>query len=177
MFGSFGQCNYSAAKLAQVGFTETLAREGLKYNIICNVIAPIAASRMTETVMPPDVLDNLRPDWVVPLVALLVHSSNTTETGSIFEVGGGHVAKLRWERAKGLLLKPDQNLTPGAILKKWDAVNDFSQPEYPDGPADMLSKLEESLKMPSSDPGEQIRYDGKVVLVTGGGAGYVPVPR
>ncbi|EXJ90369.1 peroxisomal hydratase-dehydrogenase-epimerase [Capronia coronata CBS 617.96] len=171
LFGSFGQCNYSAAKLAQVGFTETLAKEGAKYNIICNVIAPIAASRMTATVMPPDVLNNLKPEWVVPLVAALVHPSNTHESGSIFEVGGGHIAKLRWERAKGLLLKADTTYTPGAILKRWDAVNDFSEPEYPTGPADMVSKLEDSLKMGSNDPGEEIRFDGKVVLVTGGGAG------
>jgi multifunctional beta-oxidation protein len=171
LFGSFGQCNYSAAKLAQVGFTETLAKEGQKYNIICNVIAPIAASRMTETVMPPDVLANLGPEWVVPLVAVLVHSSNTTETGSIFEVGGGHIAKLRWERAKGLLLKADSSYTPGAILKRWDAVNDFSEPEYPTGPADMLTKLEDSLKMGSNEPGQEFRFDGKVALVTGGGAG------
>ncbi|KAL2443637.1 Peroxisomal hydratase-dehydrogenase-epimerase [Exophiala dermatitidis] len=171
LFGSFGQCNYSAAKLAQVGFTETLAKEGAKYNIIANVIAPIAASRMTATVMPPDVLNNLKPEWVVPLVAVLVHPTNTHESGSIFEVGGGHIAKLRWERAKGLLLKADETYTPGAILKKWDQVNDFSEPEYPTGPADMVAKLENSLQMPSNDPGEEIRFDGKVVLVTGGGAG------
>lgn len=171
LFGSFGQCNYSAAKLAQVGFTETLAKEGRKYNIICNVIAPIAASRMTATVMPPDVLDNLKPEWVVPLVAVLVHSSNTSTTGSIFEVGGGHVAQLRWQRAKGALLKPNASYTPGAILKKWDGVVDYSEPEYPDGVADMMGKLEESLKMPDNEQGEDIRYDGKVAVVTGGGAG------
>ncbi|KAL8691847.1 MAG: hypothetical protein Q9218_003025 [Villophora microphyllina] len=171
LFGSFGQCNYSAAKLSQVGFTETLAKEGYKYNIICNVIAPIAASRMTQTVMPPDMLDNLKPDWVVPLVAVLVHSSNTTETGSIFEVGGGHVAKIRWERAKGALLKTGASLTPGAVLKKWDNVNDFSEPSYPSGVADFMSLLEEASKLGDNDTGDKIDFSGKVVLITGAGAG------
>ena len=171
LFGSFGQCNYSAAKLSQVGFTETLAKEGLKYNILCNVIAPIAASRMTATVMPPDVLENLKPDWVVSLVAVLVHSSNRSETGSIFEVGGGHVAKLRWERAKGALLKCDDTLTPGAILKKWKNVNDFSEPEYPTGVADFMGLLKKSMKMGSNDKGESLDFSGKVAVITGAGAG------
>ncbi|KAI1869987.1 hypothetical protein JX265_003186 [Neoarthrinium moseri] len=171
LFGSFGQCNYSAAKLAQVGFTETLAKEGAKYNIISNVIAPIAASRMTETVMPPDVLQNLRPEWVVPLVAVLVHKSNTTENGGIFEVGGGHVAKLRWERSSGLLLKADDSYTPSAILKQWNKVTDFSKPQYPSGPADFMTLLEESMQMGPSEQGDKVDFKGRVALVTGGGAG------
>ncbi|KAI9779221.1 MAG: bifunctional hydroxyacyl-CoA dehydrogenase/enoyl-CoA hydratase fox2 [Geoglossum umbratile] len=171
LFGSFGQTNYAAAKLSQVGFTETLAKEGYKYNIFANVIAPIAASRMTETVMPPDVLENLRPEWVVPLVSVLVHASNKSETGSIFEVGGGHMAKLRWERAKGALLKTDSTLTPGAILKKWSDVNDFSKPSYPQGPANFMELLEQAQNLGRNDTGELIDFKGKVVLVTGAGAG------
>lgn len=161
----------TAAKLAQVGFTETLAKEGLKYNILANVIAPIAASRMTETIMPPDVLENLKPDWVVPLVAVLVHSSNTEETGSIFEVGGGHVAKLRWERAKGGLLKADSSMTPGAVLSKWNDINDFTQPSYPTGPANFVELLEEAQKLPANPPAQNPDFKGKVALITGGGAG------
>ncbi|KAI9745402.1 MAG: bifunctional hydroxyacyl-CoA dehydrogenase/enoyl-CoA hydratase fox2 [Claussenomyces sp. TS43310] len=170
LFGSFGQTNYSAAKLALVGFTETLAKEGAKYNIHANAIAPIAASRMTETVMPPDILENLKPDWVVPLVAVLVHK-DAQENGAIFEVGGGHIAKLRWERAKGALLKCDDTYTPGAILKKWSDVNNFKDAEHPSGSANFMAHLEESMNMGPSDKGETLDFKGKVALVTGGGAG------
>lgn len=175
--------------MALVGFTETLAKEGAKYNIHANVIAPIgnflsqnsrlshansryaAASRLTQTVMPPDVLENLKPDWVVPLVAVLVHK-DSEENGAIFEVGGGHVAKLRWERSSGLLLKADDSYTPGAILKKWDQVGDFSKgAEYPTGVADFMGLLEKSMKMSPNDKGETLDFKGKVALVTGGGAG------
>ncbi|KAK5660450.1 hypothetical protein OQA88_12995 [Cercophora sp. LCS_1] len=171
LFGNFGQANYSAAKLGMVGFTETLAKEGAKYNIISNVIAPVAASRMTETIMPPDVLALMKPEWVVPLVAVLVHKNNTSESGSIFEVGGGHIAKLRWERSSGQLLKADESYTPSAVLKKWDQVVDFSKPQYPSGPNDFLTLLEESVKLPSNEQGEKIDFTGRVALVTGGGAG------
>ena len=123
--------------------------------------------------MPPDLLKNLKPDWVVPLVAVLVHSSNKTETGSIFEVGGGHIAKLRWQRSKGALCKADDSFTPGSILAKWNDVNDFSEPEYPSGPANFMELLEGAMSLPRNPPSEKIDYNGKVALVTGGGAGYV----
>ncbi|KAL7276101.1 bifunctional hydroxyacyl-CoA dehydrogenase/enoyl-CoA hydratase fox2 [Rhizina undulata] len=171
LFGSFGQANYSAAKLGMVAFSETLAKEGGKYNILTNCIAPIAASRMTATVMPPEVLENLKPEWIVPLVSVLVHDSNVSESGSIFEVGAGHVAKLRWERAKGALFKTDESLTPSAILKKWDAVSDFSEPSYPDGPADFMGLLEAARELGANEQGEEVSFKDKVVLVTGAGAG------
>ena len=126
---------------------------------------------MTETVMPPEVLENLKPDWVVPLVAVLVHKSNTQESGAIFEAGGGHIAKLRWERAKGALLKADDTLTPGALLKKWDNVSDFSEPSYPTGPANFMELLEGAQKLSSSPKAENPDFKDKVALITGSGAG------
>jgi len=66
-----------------------------KKNIFTNTICPIAASRMTETVMPPEVLSKLDPKYVVPLVAYLSHDS-CSENGSLFEVAGGFISKLRW---------------------------------------------------------------------------------
>ena len=156
-----------------VGFSETLAREGARYNILVNAIAPIAASRMTQTVMPPDMLDSLKPDWVVPLVAVLVHHSNTTESGGIYEVGGGHVAKIRWERSKGHVFKADDSLTPSAIIKGWPRIHDFTAPDYPEGPADFMGLLERAKKASASanEQGEPVSFAGKVVLVTGAGAG------
>ncbi|OAX85464.1 hypothetical protein ACJ72_00143 [Emergomyces africanus] len=126
---------------------------------------------MTETVMPPEVLAHLKPEWIVPLVAVLVHSSNTTESGSIFEAGAGHMAKLRWERAKGALLKTDQTLTPQAILAKWNDVKDFSEPSYPTGAANFLELLERAQTVPSAPEGENFDFTGKVALITGAGAG------
>jgi multifunctional beta-oxidation protein len=104
LFGNFGQCNYAAAKLGVYGFAETLAKEGVKYNILVNAIAPVAASQMTATIMSAEMLQYLSPDLVSPLVAYLVHASSK-ETGSIFEVGAGHVSKFRWERSPGAVLK------------------------------------------------------------------------
>lgn len=148
-----------------------MAKEGLKYNILSNIIAPQAASRMTETVMSPDMLNALKPDWIVPVVAYLVHPSNRTETGGIFEIGAGAVAKYRWQRAKGLLLKANDSFTPGAILKKWDEVNNFDGAEYPNGVADFMGLLEKSMKMGDNEQGETLDFKGKTVIVTGGGAG------
>lgn len=103
LYGNFGQVNYSTAKLALHGFTQALAKEGQKNNIYVNTIAPLAASRMLESIMPPDYLENVKPELVVPLVAYLCHES-CKETGSVFEVGGGYVAKLRWQRSEVLYI-------------------------------------------------------------------------
>lgn len=95
----------------------TLAREGEKRNIRVNSIAPVAASRMTETVLPPDLLVALKPEYVVPLVAYLCHES-CEENGSIFEVGAGYIAKLRWQRTEGAFFDL-KSFTPEAVRDKW----------------------------------------------------------
>ena len=104
IYGNFGQANYAMAKLGLVGFANTLALEGKKKNVLVNTIAPIAGSRLTETVLPKDITDALKPEYVSPLVAWLCHES-CEETGGLFEVGGGLFAKLRWERTEGKLFK------------------------------------------------------------------------
>ena len=53
LFGNYGQANYAAAKSGLVGFAQTLAKEGEKFNIHSNTIVPMAGSRMTEYILPP----------------------------------------------------------------------------------------------------------------------------
>ncbi|KAK9467537.1 hypothetical protein V1512DRAFT_261408 [Lipomyces arxii] len=172
LYGNFGQTNYSAAKLGLVGFTETLAKEGEKYNILANVIAPIAASRMTQSVMPEDLLALLQPEWIVPLVAYLTHK-DTSENCGIYEAGAGFVSKLRWERGNGILLKTDDTFTPSAILARWSEIDDFESqpPQYPSGPNDFMGLLESALELPANKQGQPVDLKDKVVIVTGSGGG------
>ncbi|OAA58113.1 peroxisomal multifunctional beta-oxidation protein [Niveomyces insectorum RCEF 264] len=173
IFGAGNLAVYSAAKTAIVGFTETLAKEGAKYNILCNAVSPAAATRMLTTLgTDPATLALVSPDWVAPFVAYLAHASNESETGGIFEVGGAHVSKMRWQRAQGQLLKCDETYTPGAVLKKWDQIGDFSaDAQYPSGPNDFMTLLEDSIKMGPNVRGDEVDFSGRVALVTGGGAG------
>jgi NAD(P)-dependent dehydrogenase (short-subunit alcohol dehydrogenase family) len=101
IYGSFGQTNYAAAKLGLYGFTQSLAKEGEKRNIRANCIAPLAGTRMTETVMPAEVTQALSPAYVAPFVAFLCHESNE-DNGGLYEVGAGFIAKQRWNRSAGV---------------------------------------------------------------------------
>src|ERR1700712_4270723 len=67
IYGTFGQSNYGGAKLAVVGFMNALRLEGQKYNIMMNALAPIAATRMTDALMPAPVLEKLKPEYVSPM--------------------------------------------------------------------------------------------------------------
>ena len=87
LYGNFGQANYGAAKLAQVGLMQTLSIEGAKNNIRVNALAPTAATRMTEDLFPKEMLDALRPEAVVPAMLVLAHESAPTRT--ILCAGGG----------------------------------------------------------------------------------------
>ncbi|KAH9481442.1 Peroxisomal hydratase-dehydrogenase-epimerase [Psilocybe cubensis] len=155
LYGNFGQANYSAAKMALVAFTKTLAREGAKYNIKSTVIAPMAASAMTETIMPPEMLANLSPDYVAPFVAAISHPDGPDASGKIFEVGAGFIAEVRWERSNGAIFKTDDSFTPSAVKAKWDE-----------------GKLEAAKKLPPNvQASPAVRFDGQTVIITGAGAG------
>ena len=141
IYGNFGQTNYSMAKLGVVGMAQTLAIEGKKNNVFANAIAPIAGSRMTETVLPPDLIAALKPELVSPLVAYLCHES-CEENGGLFEVGGGFMGKLRWERAEGALFKLNKPVAPEAVKASWSAISGFEKSTHP---TDVTSSMQPIL--------------------------------
>ena len=102
LYGNFGQANYGAAKLALIGFMNTLKLEGQKNNIHVNAISPVAATRMTENLMPAEVLEKLKPEYVTPAVVYLV--SEEAPTGVILTAGAGAFAQARIYETEGVYL-------------------------------------------------------------------------
>ena len=123
LFGNFGQANYSAAKLGLVGLINTLAQEGAKYNIKANAVAPIAATRMTEDILPPEVFKKLTPEYVAPVVAYLC-SEEVPDTASVFIVGGGKVQRAALFQNEGVTFSDVPSVDE--VAGRWNEIDDLS---------------------------------------------------
>lgn len=118
LYGNFGQANYSAAKLAQVGLMNTLAIEGEKHGIRVNALAPAATTQMTEALLPPGTAELLAPEKVSPGALFLVSRDAPTKT--ILTAGAGVFAVARIEETPGLALGPDAS--PEDVAQAWDSL-------------------------------------------------------
>uniref|UniRef100_A0A3Q3MUD0 Peroxisomal multifunctional enzyme type 2 n=1 Tax=Mastacembelus armatus TaxID=205130 RepID=A0A3Q3MUD0_9TELE len=166
IYGNFGQANYSAAKLGLLGLANTLAIEGQKYNIHCNTIAPVAGSRLTETIMPPDLVASLKPEYVAPLVLWLCHDQ-CQENGGLFEVGAGWIGKLRWERSQGHIVRQkNQTMTPEAVRDQWNKICDFTDATKPATIQESLHSVVSVLSQVESK--EEVRANPTVALASSG---------
>jgi len=142
LFGNFGQTNYSAAKMGQVGLMNTLKLEGAKYNIKVNTVAPTAATRMTQDVMPPDLFERLKPEFVTPLVLYLC-SEACTETGLILHAGSGFFNRVALASAPAILVGDGQEApTLEEIHRNWDKIDSLKdKQEYPNANAALMDML------------------------------------
>lgn len=126
LYGNFGQSNYGAAKLALVGLMNTLKIEGRKNNIHINAISPVAATQMTQDLMPPQFLEMLKPGYVSPAVAYLC--SEDAPNGVILSAGAGTFAMAKIIETKGINFKGDE-INAENIAKNFAAISDSKDAE------------------------------------------------
>ncbi|MBW2097032.1 MAG: SDR family NAD(P)-dependent oxidoreductase, partial [Deltaproteobacteria bacterium] len=134
LYGNFGQTNYSAAKMGLIGFMNTLKLEGEKHNSKVNTVAPVAATRLTEDILPPDLLQKLKPEFVAPLV-LYLSSEQCPVTGAIYNAGMGYFNRVAILTGAG------------------SVVGDGKKPPSPDEVAadmDRIKSLEEAQEYPNA---------------------------
>ncbi|VVP78474.1 Putative short-chain type dehydrogenase/reductase [Pseudomonas fluorescens] len=141
IYGNFGQSNYAMAKLGLYGLTRTLALEGRKHGVLVNAIAPTGGTRMTEGLIPQHVFERLKPELISPLVVFL-GSEQCQDSGELFEVGGGWIGKVRWERSLGVGFDPREGFTPEQVADRWRQISDFTDAVHP---RDSLEALQEMM--------------------------------
>ena len=123
LYGSFGQANYGAAKMALVGLMQTLAIEGEKYGIKVNCLAPTAATQMTRGVLPAASLDLLDPALVSPGLLALV--SDDAPTRAILCAGAGHFARASVTLSNGQYIGPGSRAGE-QVIAQWGSISDRS---------------------------------------------------
>jgi NAD(P)-dependent dehydrogenase (short-subunit alcohol dehydrogenase family) len=129
LYGNLGQSNYGAAKLGLVGLMNTLAIEGAKYNIRVNTIAPAAATRMTQGMLPPATVAKLATTTVVPAAIYLV--SDEAPTKVILAAGGGGFERAHITLTQGIHVDPE-NMTPETVAAQFKAISSREGEIVPD---------------------------------------------
>jgi NAD(P)-dependent dehydrogenase (short-subunit alcohol dehydrogenase family) len=124
--GNFGQANYGAAKMAVNGLINVLRHEGAKYNIRLNAISPSAYTRMTETLLPPDMAPWMKPELVSPMVAWLCHE-DCDQNGEIFAATAGGYARVQYFVSEGAQFDPAEPVSVEMIRDNLDKIRDLSQ--------------------------------------------------
>ncbi len=127
LYGNFGQSNYGAAKLALVGLMNVIKLEGAKNGILVNAVAPIAATRMTEELMPKDALPYLKSEYVSAAVAYLC-SELCTVSGHVISAGAGYFARTQMMEAQGVFIEGADAANPDAVAASYARISDLSQP-------------------------------------------------
>lgn len=123
LYGNFGQSNYGAAKMAVIGFMNTLVIEGAKNDIRVNALAPTAATRMTEDLMPQEVLAMLTPEAVTAGALVLCHKDAPNRF--ILAAGAGGYARAQIFETDGIFL-PEAEQDTDIINESLEKISDTS---------------------------------------------------
>ena len=144
--GNFGQANYGAAKMAMIGLMNCLKIEGQKYNVHSSAVAPVALSRMTESLFPEGIGERFLPEYVTPAVIYL--ASDDAPNGAIIGAGAGVFTQFRIFETMGLALGTGDDMTPENIAAGWSSVADMDDArELFSGPEQTIKILEQADKV------------------------------
>jgi NAD(P)-dependent dehydrogenase (short-subunit alcohol dehydrogenase family) len=130
LFGNFGQSNYASAKMGLIGLTNVLKIEGDKYNVKTNVIVPVAASRLTEDVLPPEFFEKMKPDFVTSAV-LYMCSEQCTDNGMIINAALGYFSRSAVVTGPGAILSDGKRIpSPEEVMESWNKITSLENPKY-----------------------------------------------
>jgi len=132
LYGNFGQANYGAAKMALVGLMQTLSIEGAKHDIRVNCLAPTAATRMTEKLMPESVLRLLDAAAVTPGLLALV--AEDAPTRAILCAGAGSFERAYVTLTQGVHVGLDAG-SAEKIAQQFAAISDRAGETVPESGA------------------------------------------
>ncbi|MBI4965571.1 MAG: SDR family NAD(P)-dependent oxidoreductase [Desulfomonile tiedjei] len=149
LFGNFGQTNYSAGKMALVGLMNTLRFEGEKHNIKVNAIAPLATTRLTDDLLPPDLTSKLKPELVAPLVVYLC-SEQCPVTGSIYNAGMGYYSRSAIVTGQGATIGSGKEIpSPEQVAGQMKSIASLEgAKEYAGATAVLMAMLENLTPKP-----------------------------
>jgi len=126
-----------------LGFSRAIALEGAKYNIFVNTIAPNAGTAMTKTILPEELVQAFKPEYIAPVVLALCNEKGPKNpTGGLYEVGSGWVGQTRWQRTGGHGFPVDVPLVPEEVAKHWKNIVTFdSRADHPEKTQDSIQKI------------------------------------
>ena len=149
LYGNFGQANYGAAKMALVGLMQTLSIEGARDGIHVNCLAPTAATKMTEGIMPPAVLEKLAPESVTPGLLYLV--SKEAPTRVILCAGAGTFERAYITMTAGVHIGTGDDAAE-RVAENFEAISDRGDETVPmDGSAQGLNEVGKAMAALAGD--------------------------
>jgi NAD(P)-dependent dehydrogenase (short-subunit alcohol dehydrogenase family) len=137
LLGNVGQTNYGAAKMGIAGLSRIIAMEGARNNVRANCLAPVAWTRMTQSVPVKDeaaaarraqMAQTIRPDQPARLSVALASEAAKNVSGQIFGASGENIILYSQPRPIETLTK-EEGWTPSTIIS--EAFAKMSEKFYP----------------------------------------------